>query len=416
MGKVEVPPSKSYTHRAVLMAGLSAGTSTIRNPLRSRDTLATFGACRAMGAQVEDSGRDITVTGSEPQAARDAVDVENSGTTLRFMTSVFTLPNRGFTTLTGDSSIRQRPMQPLLDALAGLGAKARSASDNGRAPIIVGEGGMPGGDAEVRGDVSSQFISSILISSPMAMGDSHLRVLDAVSRPYVEATLRVSDLHGIRIERDGFSDFWVRGRQQYRPCDFTVPADFSSAAFVMGAAALVGGRVELGGLDASLPQGDSAMVDFLGRMGVVAERQAGKVVVRSDGDLLRGGTFDLSDTPDLLPVLAAMALKCEDGVDIRGVAHARYKETDRIKVAAQELRKLGARVEERRDGMKIIKPRRLARAVLDAHDDHRIFMAFALASLLAPDDVHVVGEDTLDVSYPAFLRDMELLGVRVIRE
>ncbi len=415
-GSVEVPPSKSYTHRAVVMASLSAGTSAIHRPLRSRDTLATFAACRAMGARVEDSGEDLSVTGSEPRAAKDVINVANSGTTLRFMTSVFTLPRRGFTTLTGDSSIRQRPMQPLLDALSGLGARARSANGDGLAPIVAGEGGMQGGDADIRGDVSSQFVSSALISSPLALGDSRLRVYDAVSRPYVDATVKMSDLYGIEIDRDGLSQFWVRGRQHYRRCDFTVPSDFSSASFLMGAVALVGGRVELKGLDASLPQGDSKMVDFLGRMGVRADEHKDSIVIRSDGEGLVGGKFDLSDTPDLLPVLAVMALRCDDGLEISGVAHARFKETDRISVAAGELRKLGARVEEKPDGMKIIKPRRLSPAVLDAHEDHRMFMAFALASLLARDEVRVVGEESLDVSYPGFLRDMQQLGVRVTRE
>ncbi|MDV3293641.1 MAG: 3-phosphoshikimate 1-carboxyvinyltransferase [Nitrososphaerales archaeon] len=415
-GKVEVPPSKSYTHRAVVMASLSAGRSKIHRPLVSRDTLATCAACKAMGARLEESGSDLNVDGSEPRAAGDVVNVENSGTTLRFMTSVFSLPERGYTVLTGDASIRRRPMQGLLDALSGLGAKAHSSTGNGYAPIIVGEGGMGGGDTEMRGDVSSQFVSSILISAPLARGDSLLRVVDAVSRPYIEATLRLSALHGIEVEREGLSSFRIRGRQQYKPREFSVPADFSSASFVMAAAALVGGKVELSGLDASLPQGDSAMIGILGRMGVKVDKRSDSVIVQADGDRLEGGSFDLSDTPDLLPVLSALALKCDGQVEIRGVAHARFKETDRVKVAVEGLQRMGVKVEERQDGMKIMKPERLARAVLDAHDDHRMFMAFALASLLAPKEVRVVGEESLDVSYPAFLEDMERLGVRVVRE
>lgn len=415
-GKVEVPPSKSYTHRAVLMASLSSGKSRIHRPLVSRDTLATYAACRAMGASLEESSSDLTVTGSEPVAAQEVVNVENSGTTLRFMTSVFSLPLRGYTTLTGDESIRRRPMQPLLDALSGLGAKARSTNGNGCAPIVVGEGGMPGGHTEMRGDVSSQFVSSLLISTPLARGDSRLRVVDAVSRPYIEATLRLSELHGVEIEHDGLSSFKIQGKQQYKPCDFSVPTDFSSASFIMAAAALVGGKVELTGLDASLPQGDSAIMGILRKMGVKVDKRNDSVIVQADGDRLKGGGFDLSDTPDLLPVLSTLALKCDDHLEIHGVAHARFKETDRIKVAAGELQKMGVKVQERQDGMKILKPQRLTRAVLDGHDDHRMFMAFALASLLAPKDVRVIGEESLDVSYPAFLEDMERLGVRVTRE
>ncbi|MDG7008775.1 MAG: 3-phosphoshikimate 1-carboxyvinyltransferase [Nitrososphaerota archaeon] len=415
-GKIEVPPSKSYTHRAVLMASLASGESRISRPLVSRDTLATYSACRAMGAKLEGSDAGLTVVGSEPRAAQDVVNVENSGTTLRFMTSVFTLPERGCTVLTGDASIRRRPMQGLLDALSGLGAKAWSSNGNGCAPIIVGEGGMTGGNTTMRGDVSSQFVSSILISAPLAQGDSTLKVTDPVSRPYIEATLMLSGLHGIRIERDGVSNFSIPGQQVYKPHDFSVPADFSSASFVMTAVALIGGKVELSGLDASLPQGDSAIVDILVRMGLRVDRRGDSVLVQADGERLKGGSFDLSDTPDLLPVLAMLALKCEEPLEITGVAHARFKETDRIGVATEGLQKMGVRVEERHDGMKITRPVRLSRTVLDAHDDHRMFMAFALASMLAPDDVRVVGEESLDVSYPDFLENMQGLGVRVVRE
>ncbi len=415
-GKVEVPPSKSYTHRAVLMASLASGESRISRPLVSRDTLATYSACRAMGAKLEKSDAGLTVVGAEPRAAQGVVNVENSGTTLRFMTSVFTLPERGCTVLTGDASVRRRPMQGLLDALSGLGAKAWSSNGNGCAPIIVGEGGMAGGNTTMRGDVSSQFVSSILISAPLAQGDSTLRVTDPVSRPYIEATLTLSGLHGIRIERDGLSNFSIPGLQVYKPHDFSVPADFSSASFIMAAVALVGGKVELSRLDASLPQGDSAIVDILIRMGLRVDRRGDSVLIQADGERLKGGSFDLSDTPDLLPVLAMLAMKCEEPLEITGVAHARFKETDRIGVAAEGLQKMGVRVEERHDGMKITRPVRLSRAVLDAHDDHRMFMAFTLASMLAPDDVRVVGEESLDVSFPDFLESMQGLGVRVVRE
>ncbi len=415
-GKIDVPPSKSYTHRAVLMASLSSGESQIIRPLASRDTLATYSACKAMGAKLEESDTGLTVVGSEPRAAQDVVNVENSGTTLRFMTSVFSLPERGYTVLTGDASVRRRPMQGLMDALSGLGAKARSSNGNGCAPIIVGEGGMSGGGTRVRGDVSSQFVSSLLISAPLARGDSTLEVVDPVSRPYIDATLTLSGLHGIGIERSGPSSFSIPGRQVYKPCDFSVPADFSSASFIMAAAALMGGRVELAGLDASLPQGDSAIMEMLVRMGVKVAKRSDSVHVEADGERLRGGRFDLADTPDLLPVLAALALRCEEPLEITGVAHARLKETDRISVATEGLQKMGVKVEERQDGMKIARANRLSRAVLDPHDDHRMFMAFALASMIAPEEVRVVGEESLEVSYPAFLADMQRLGARVVRE
>ena len=412
-GSVRVPPSKSYTHRSVLMASLSPGESLVENPLHSRDTIATFEACRAMGAEVTDSESGLVIAGTEPRAAAKEVNVENSGTTLRFMTSVFALPLRGRTVLTGDASVRQRPMQGLLDALVQLGAVASSAAGNGCAPIVVGEGGMRGGQARLRGDVSSQFVSSILISAPLAREDSHLTVIDPVSRPYIDATLKLSELHGIHIERDGYGSFGIHAAQQYRPADFVVPADFSSAAFVMAAAALAGGKIELLGLGGELPQADSAILKILGDLGVRVERRSDSVVVSAHGDSLKGGSFYLGDSPDLLPVLAALALRCEEPLAIDGVAHARLKETDRVSVLTKELSKIGARIEERPDGMTITRPREFTRSHLDAHDDHRMFMALTLASLIVPGGVPVIGVKNLDVSYPGFLSDMEQIGIGV---
>lgn len=412
-GKLRVPPSKSYTHRAVIMASLSDGTSVVRNPLLSRDTLATFQACKAMGARIGQPGSEMTIMGAEPRAAADVVNVENSGTTLRFMASVFSLPENGYTILTGDDSIRHRPMQGLIDALRGLGAHVRSSNGNGCAPVIVGEGGLAGGSTEIMGDVSSQFVSSVLISAPMGKGDSIVRVTGAVSRPYIDATLLLSKLHAVEIERDGHSNFRISGRQRYRPVDFAVPGDFGSAAFVMAAVAILGGKVEFSGLETTMPQGDLAAVDVFRRLGVRVDSRADSVVVQSDGDGLGGGSFDLADSPDLLPVLSVLSLKCNNPLEIHGVAHARLKESDRVEVAAEGLRMMGAKVEEQRDGIRVVKPQRLSPALLDAHNDHRMFMAFSLASMLSPGSVRVVGVESLGVSYPSFLEDLTSLGVGV---
>ncbi len=421
-GSVSVPPSKSYTHRAVLMASLavarrgSDAASRIRNPLLSRDTSATMDACAAMGARLERKGGVLTITGSRPRLPEDVVNVENSGTTLRFMTSVMSLAPTGHVILTGDSSIRRRPMQPLLDALGQLGVQAWSSRGNGCAPVIVKAGGMRGGMASIRGDVSSQFVSSLLISTPLAEMATTLTVADAVSRPYIEMTLRLAERFGVKARSTGYSQFEVPSGQEYRPADFTVPADFSSASFIVAAVALIGGRVRIKNLDASLPQGDARITEIARQMGARVSTEKGALVVVSDGDRLHGGKFDLGDTPDLLPVVSALALKCDSPVEIVGTAHARFKETDRIAIVAKEVSKLGVKVEERDDGLRIVPPTgRLRGAPLDAHDDHRMFMAFSLASMLIPGGAPIVGVESLDVSYPTFLEDIEKLGATVKR-
>jgi 3-phosphoshikimate 1-carboxyvinyltransferase len=417
-GGVSVPPSKSYTHRAVLMAALAAEKgvrgSRVRNPLLSRDTNATVDACAAMGAQMERKEGVLVVRGTRPRLPDNVVNVENSGTTLRFMTSALSLAPDGYAVLTGDASIRRRPMQPLLDTLGQLGVQAWSSRGNGCAPVVVKTGGMRGGRASIRGDVSSQFISSLLISTPMAEIDTTLKVADAVSRPYIDMTLRLAEHFGVKIRKKGYSEFEVSSGQEYRAADFTVPADFSSASFIVAAVAMVGGKVRIENLDATLPQGDARIMEIARQMGAKVTEEKGALLVASDGDELHGGTFDLGDTPDLLPVVAAMALRCDSPVEIVGTAHARFKETDRIAIVAKELSKLGVNVKEREDGLKILPQKgRLEAAPMDAHDDHRMFMAFSLASMLIPGGAPVVGADSLDVSYPTFLEDIKRLGAKV---
>ncbi|MDA4128305.1 MAG: 3-phosphoshikimate 1-carboxyvinyltransferase [Thaumarchaeota archaeon] len=414
-GSVLVPPSKSYTHRAVLMASLSDGDSIVINPLISRDTSATLKACKAFGASISNNDGCLLIRGARPRTPEDVVNVENSGTTLRFMTSVFSLADVGNSILTGDASIRRRPMQPLLDALGQLGVEAWSSRGNGCAPLVVRGGGMRGGTTDVRGEISSQFVSSLLAAAPLAEEDVTVRVTDAVSKPYIDATLAVASRFGVTIRRENYSSFFARSGQTYRPCTFKVPGDLSSASFIAAAVAMAGGNVRLEGLDFALPQGDAIIVDILSSMGVTVKKSGNQILIDSDGGTLKGGAFDLVDTPDLLPVVTALSLKCGSTVEIGGVAHARFKETDRIGVLTSELKKLGANVEERDDGL-AIKPAKLRPSTLNAHDDHRMFMAFSLASMLFPSGIPVVGVESLDVSYPSFLDDLRRLGVDVRSE
>jgi len=398
----------------VLLASLAEGESRISNPLISRDTNATVSACLAAGARIKKSKAELRIEGTRLTAPDDVIDVENSGTTLRFMTSALALPESGYSVLTGDSSIRKRPMQPLLDALARLGVRAWSALNNGSAPIIVKGGGIQGGSTTIRGDVSSQFISSLLISTSMAETGTTIRVEEAVSRPYLEATLAMMKKFGVDVMREGFSKFELEPRM-YHHADVKIPSDFSSASFIMAATALRGGRVELMNIEREYPQGDSAILGILERMGAKVISSGASVTVEADGERLAGGKFDLRDTPDLLPVVSTLALRSDSPVEIVGASHARFKESDRIAMVAMELRKLGLKIEERDDGLLISPSSKLKTSNLDAHDDHRMFMALSIASLVVPGGACVGGVESLDVSYPSFLEDLKSLGARVRR-
>ncbi|MEM4297479.1 MAG: 3-phosphoshikimate 1-carboxyvinyltransferase, partial [Nitrososphaerota archaeon] len=310
-GEALAPPSKSYTHRAVVLASLSNGLSRIENPLISEDTLATIEGCRALGASIEQRDGLLLIEGAKGlHAPSNVIDVKNSGTTLRFLTAVSSLCKEGYTVLTGDDSIRGRPMQPLLDALVALGVECWSTRLNGRAPIVVKGGGIEGGFVELPGHISSQFISALLIATPKARRRTEIKIQGKmVSRPYVEATLKTIRMFGGEVEEKD-QTFLVHPKQDYRPTRFSVPGDFSSASFLLVGAALTEGRVKVKGLDFSLPQADMAIVKILDEMGadVMVDRIEGSITVKGT-DELKGGELDLSDSPDLLPLVSVLALK-----------------------------------------------------------------------------------------------------------
>ncbi len=408
-GVVDAPPSKSYTHRAITLAALSSGVSRITNPLIAMDTRATLNAARAFGAEIIGGERSLTVRGVDRlQIPENVIDAENSGTTIRLMTSVSALAPEGYTVLTGDESLRRRPMQPLLNSLRDLGVECWSTRLNGKPPIVVKGGGIKGGETTIKGDISSQFISSLLVSTPKALSDTTIHISGRmVSKPYIEATIMMIQLIGGSITRITERDYHIKHSQTYTPTDMEIPGDFSSAAFILASAALTGGEVEVGGLNFNLPQADSLILNILHRLGAEVEVKREECAVRVKGpkEALKGGEFDLSDTPDLLPVLAVLGLRCREGIRVRGVEHAKFKETDRLSVLAEELSKIVPSIILHQDGIDV-KPSTFKHAILDARGDHRMFMAFCLAGLASPHGCIVEGSESVEVSYPTFINDM----------
>ncbi|MFQ5940649.1 MAG: 3-phosphoshikimate 1-carboxyvinyltransferase [Nitrososphaerales archaeon] len=410
-GTVTCPTSKSYTHRAIAIASLATGESMVTNALIARDTLATINACKKLGSNLTQTDGNIAISGRNKfDAGNRNLDAENSGTTIRIMIAMSGLVEDGRTTLTGDESLRKRPMQPLLDALKDLGVD--STSTNGMPPIVVKGGGIRGGYAEIDGDVSSQFISALLISCIYADKDVEVSVKgEQVSRPYIDATLATMQRFGVMVENNYYTKYIVKC-QQYKPVNFEVPSDFSSAAIMLAAGALAG-EVTVSNLNFELPQADAKIVDILHDMGayIKMDRAKGSVKVEAP-EKLEGDSFNLRDNPDLLPVVSILALKAKDKVTVHGVAHTRIKETDRIANIARELRKLGTKVEEFEDGLSIKVSDKLKNASLNAYNDHRLFMAFCIASLLT-DRCVIDGLESVDVSYPNFINDLRKLGVTI---
>ncbi|HIH61272.1 MAG TPA: 3-phosphoshikimate 1-carboxyvinyltransferase [Methanobacteriales archaeon] len=409
-GMVDAPPSKSYTHRGIIIASLARGTSTLYDPLEAEDTLASAYACKKFGALIKKEGGKWIIEGvnGRPSTPDDILDLKNSGTSLRILTSVAGLAEH-YTILTGDESLRSRPMQDLLDALRPLGVRAVSSRMNGRPPIIV-KGGFKGGRTSIAGSVSSQFISSILIAGPLSEDGVEVKIKgDFISQPYVDMTVDVMRKFNARVEFNSREKTFYVEPGEYIGRDYQVEGDYSSASYLLGAVAAVGGKLTVKNLPMDSKQGDRIILDILEGMGATIHRRQESVTIESDGRL-HGVEVDLHDSPDLLPTIAVLGALAEGTTRIRGVEHARFKETDRIKTCTMELSRLGVPVEEKRDGM-IIKGDQIKGDMVYSHGDHRLVMAFTLIGLKA--GLKIKDAEAYKVSFPEFIETLLALGCRL---
>ena len=420
-GVVKAPPSKSYSHRAVILASLAKGTSKLYDMLFSEDTLASIRVCKALGAEINEKDDYLEVIGTGGKlhnSLSEAIDLANSGTTLRLMTSVSALSNNEVI-LTGDESLQTRPMGLLMDALRPLGVETRSLNDNEKAPILI-KPGYSGGETNIMGSVSSQFISSILISSPLSEHGVALYVLpEFKSKPYVNMTLDIMRKFGVKVLKGYYlkhescdkehqscriDEFKVK-KQCYSACDYTVEGDYSSASYLLALIAINGGKAKIMNLFRDSKQGDKYILDILQKMGATIVRGDDYVEIASTG-VLKAIDVDLSNAPDLLITVAVLAAMAEGTSRITGVAHARVKETDRIDTTCRELEKLGCKLEEYEDGMSITGG--VSSGVVDSHGDHRLAMAFSLMGL--KQDIEITNGEVFDVSFPNFIESMAELG------
>ena len=407
-GSINIPASNSHTIRSVVIASLAEGTSRISHPLDSGDTRSAVSACRALGADIK-TGEELVITGcaGNPRLRTSRIDVGNSGTSLRLTTSVAALQEEEVI-FAGDDSLRTRPLQPLLDALTDLGAQASSVEGNGCCPVSV-RGRMGGGKTEVSG-ITSQYISSLLISTPLLAGDTELRVVNLHEKPYVEMTLGWLDEQQIHYEREGWECFRVQGNQCYQHFDKRVPGDFSSATFPLCAAAITSSTLLLRGLSMNDTQGDKAVVSMLESMGATIQITENGVLVSASE--LVGRELDLNSTPDALPALAVVGCYAQGRTVLKNVAQARIKETDRIKVMAEELAKLGAAVEEMEDGL-IIHQSKLTGTHVHGYHDHRVVMALSLAGMMAEGETEINTAESVDITFPGYVGKMAQVGAKM---
>ena len=418
-GTAQAPPSKSYTHRAVLAAGYADG-AVVRDPLVSADTKATMRAVEAYGGSVslaeDESTIEVTGFDGRPETPDDVIDCANSGTTMRLVTATAALQDN-LTVLTGDESLRSRPQGPLLDAIEQLDGDAESTRRNGQAPLVVG-GGVDGGAVEIPGDVSSQYITALLMAGAVSPDGVDIDLTTELkSSPYVDITLEVLEAFGVDAEKTD-AGFTVDGGQSYTPAggDYNVPGDFSSMSYLLAAGALAaedGLRVTSAFPSA---QGDAAIVDILDRMGADLDwdEENGEITV-SQSDLT-GIEVGVEDTPDLLPPIATLGAAADGVTRITDAEHVRYKETDRVSAMAEELTKMGAEVEEHQDELFVYgADSDLVGTTVEGRADHRIIMSLAVAGLVADGETTVTGAEHVDVSFPNFFDVLDSLGVAVQR-
>ncbi len=412
-GRTGVPGSKSHTIRGIALASLASGESLLRGPLDSGDTRSAASVYEAMGAGIakEEGLWRIHGFGGRPKVPAGTVDVGNSGTSCRIGLGTAALLEGGDARFDGDAQTRRRPMGPLLEALSRLGASAASEGAEGCLPARV-SGPWKGGRTQVAG-TTSQYTSSLLLNAPFGQGESVIEPIDLNERPYVDMTLWWLDRLGLAYEREGYERFRVPGGQSLGPFEIEVPADFSSAAFLVAAGALPGGDVLLEGLDLDDPQGDKAILEIAQEMGAEVSEEAGALRVRHRA--LRGGEFDLNPTPDLLPVLAVLGAFAEGETRLLNVPQARIKETDRIAAMREVIEALGGGAEELPDGL-IVQGGGLRGGKTRGFGDHRVVMSAAIAGLAAPRGVEVDTAEAMAITFPDFCERMASLGARMERE
>ena len=403
---VAVPGSKSVANRALICAALADGTSTFANVPDGDDTEAMLDCLDRLGAGIaRGEGPTIdatTVRGTGGLLRPGPIDLPTrlAGTTSRFVTALAAL-GPGPYTIDGHPPLRARPMAPLHDALVGLGAQIRAGEEVGHLPITISGPVRSSGRIDVRGDVSSQFLTALMLIGPYVPGGLHIAITTPlVSRPYLETTKAVMADFGHAAVIIGDTTIEVAAGR-YVARDYTIEPDASSASYPLAAAAICGGRVEVPDLTRHAVQGDARFCDVLAKMGCAATRGEASTIVES-GTQLNGVDIDMVEMSDLVPTLAAAALFATTPTRIRGVGFIRAKESDRLGDLCTELRRLGAEATETDDGL-LIEPSVLHGSRVATHHDHRLAMAFGLIGLRVA-DVEVDDPDVVSKSWPGYWR------------
>jgi 3-phosphoshikimate 1-carboxyvinyltransferase len=406
-GSLRVPPSKSYTHRALFCSALAQGESTLRSPLSCDDTRATSDELSRIGVATEWGAGTARVTRSgELKLPSDVIMCGESGTTLRFMTAICATTPHDIE-ISGEPSLLKRPVKDLAAALGELGAHC--TSDLGYPPVHV-KGPIKGGSITIPGNVSSQYVSAVLLAAPLAEKPVEVKITERLeSKAYVQMTLDMQRDFGVQVEaNDGLTDFRVRP-QAYRASEVEIEGDWSSAAFLLAGATIAGDKVSIRGLDEKSRQADRCILSIIELMKAQVKR--GSDSITTQRSQLQSGEFDVSDSPDLFPVICALCAAAHGTSTIKGIRRLRIKESNRVQAMSEGLRLMGIQTQESQDTF-TVQGGKMHEATIDPHRDHRIAMAFALLGLLTG-EVTIVDAECVGKSYPSFWYDIQLLGASV---
>ncbi|HSR73803.1 MAG TPA: 3-phosphoshikimate 1-carboxyvinyltransferase [Sulfurovum sp.] len=412
-GEINLPGSKSLSNRALLLAALAEGTTTITNLLESDDTRHMLNALKQLGIQytLSEDKTHCTVVGNAGAIQRGNMEelfLGNAGTAMRPLCAALCL-GRGSYLLTGEPRMKERPIGHLVDALRQVGAKITYKENEGYPPLLIEAEGLSGGNVYIEGAISSQFLTALLLAAPMAKEDMTISIIgELVSKPYIDITLHIMKEFGVEVENDNYQTFRVKGGQIYKAVEtFMVEGDASSASYFLAAAAIKGGTVKVTGIGKKSIQGDIQFVDVLEKMGAVVEWGDDFVSV-SKGEL-HAIDMDFNHIPDAAMTIATTALFAEGTTILRNIYNWRVKETDRLFAMATELRKVGAEVEEGEDYLKITPPKVLKHAAIDTYDDHRMAMCFSLLAL-DPVSVTINEPECTAKTFPTYFKVLESIS------
>ena len=399
---VSLPGSKSYTNRALLIAGLADGECRLEKPLVSDDTKYMILALKAFGVSVQEEKEAFIVSGrgGELSTPEQDIFIGNAGTAMRFLTT-FSALVPGKIRLDGDARMRERPLTDLQSCLGQMGVKAISVYNNGCPPIDVEGGDVPGGDITLAGKKSSQYLTSILLSAPYFKNDTNILIQgDLTSKSYADITLDIMKTFGVHVDNEGYQRFKVKAGDRYKAQTYRVESDWSSASYFLAAAAVTGGEMTLTDINPHSVQGDAQFTSVLEKMGCRLEKRSHSLHFK--GNPLRGITINMNNMPDAVQTLAVIALFAKGETVIQGISNLRIKETDRISALANELSRLGAKVETGEDFL-IIRPGDYKGAEIETYNDHRMAMSFAVAGLKIP-GVRIKNPTCVEKSFPDFFQ------------